>query len=110
MLSGFKNIPFNDEKALLKNIDKETAAILIEPVQGEGGIKPASIKFLKLIKEVCKKNNIRVNTFMIASDPYLMEFVEKFTEINDGSAYFADLNDLGSMVLKDYSKNKIKKY
>ena len=58
LLSGFKNIPFNDEKALLKNIDKETAAILIEPVQGEGGIKPASIKFLKLIKEVCKKNNI----------------------------------------------------
>ena len=47
---------------------------------------------------------------MIASDPYLMEFVEKFTEINDGSAYFADLNDLGSMILKDYSKNKIKKY
>jgi len=58
LLSGFKNIPFNDEKALLKNIDKKTAAILIEPVQGEGGIKPASIKFLKLIKEVCKKNNI----------------------------------------------------
>ena len=58
LLSGFKNIPFNDEKALLKNIDKETAAILIEPVQGEGGIKPASINFLKLIKEVCKKNNI----------------------------------------------------
>ena len=58
LLSGFKNIPFNDEKALLKNIDKETAAILIEPVQGEGGIKPASIKFLKLIKKVCKKNNI----------------------------------------------------
>ena len=35
LLSGFKNIPFNDEKALLKNIDKETAAILIEPVQGK---------------------------------------------------------------------------
>ena len=37
-----------------------------------------------------------------------MEFVEKFTKINDGSAYFADLNNLGSMILKDYSKNKIK--
>ena len=62
------------------------------------------------VYEFCKKNNIRINTFMIASDPYLMEFVEKFTEINDGSAYFADLNNLGSMILKDYSKNKIKKY
>ena len=40
----------------------------------------------------------------------LINELEKFTEINDGSAYFADLNDLGSMILKDYSKNKIKKY
>ena len=58
LLSGFKNIPFNDEQALEKNINKETAAILIEPIQGEGGIKPASIKFLKLIKKICKKNDI----------------------------------------------------
>ena len=58
LLSGFKNIAFNDEKALTKNINKETAAILIEPIQGEGGIRPASIQFLKFIKEVCKKNDI----------------------------------------------------
>ena len=58
LLSGFKNIPFNDIKALKKNINKETAAILIEPVQGEWGIRPASIQFLKFIKEVCKKNDI----------------------------------------------------
>ncbi len=58
LLSGFKNIPFNDEKMLLKNINKETAAILIEPIQGEGGIKPASLQFLKYIKKVCKKNDI----------------------------------------------------
>ena len=58
LLSGFKNIAFNDEKALTKNITKETAAILIEPIQGEGGIRPASIQFLKFIKEVCKKNDI----------------------------------------------------
>ena len=58
LLSGFKNIPFNDEQALKKNITKETAAILIEPIQGEGGIKPASIQFLKFIKEICKKNDI----------------------------------------------------
>ena len=58
LLSGFKNIPFNDEKALEKNINENTAAILIEPIQGEGGIKPASISFLKFIKDVCEKNNI----------------------------------------------------
>ena len=48
LLSGFKNIPFNDEKVLLKNINKETAAIMIEPIQGEGGIRPASLKFFKI--------------------------------------------------------------
>ena len=58
LLGGFKNITFNDEKTLIKNIDKETAAILIEPIQGEGGIRPASLKFLKLIRKICNKNNI----------------------------------------------------
>ena len=58
LLSGFKNIAFNDEKVLLKNITKETAAIMIEPVQGEGGIRPASLKFLKYIKKICIKHDI----------------------------------------------------
>ena len=58
MLSGFKNIPFNDKEALQKFINKETAAIIIEPVQGEGGIRPAPLQFLKFIEDVCKKNNI----------------------------------------------------
>ena len=74
------------------------------------GLDPKILNKTYNLAAICKKNNIRINTFMIASDPYLMEFVEKFTEINDGSAYFADLNNLGSMILKDYSKNKIKKY
>ncbi len=58
LLGGFKKIPFNDEKALNKNINKDTAAILIEPIQGEGGIRPASLKFLKHIRKVCTKHNI----------------------------------------------------
>ena len=58
LLSGFKNIPFNDEESLKKNINKETAAILIEPIQGEGGIKPAQLKYLKFIRNICDKNNI----------------------------------------------------
>ncbi|MBT3776721.1 MAG: aspartate aminotransferase family protein [Pelagibacteraceae bacterium] len=58
LLSGFKNIPFNDEESLIKNINKKTAAILIEPIQGEGGIKPAQLKFLKFVRNICDKNNI----------------------------------------------------
>ena len=58
LLSGFKNIPFNDEEFLKKNINQKTAAILIEPIQGEGGIKPAQLKFLQFIRNICDKNNI----------------------------------------------------
>ncbi len=58
LLSGFKNIPFNNKQALMENINEKTAAILIEPIQGEGGIRPVSIQFLKFIKEICRKNDI----------------------------------------------------
>ena len=74
------------------------------------GLDPKILNKTFNLAAVCKKNGIRINTFMIASDPYLMEFVEKFTEINDGSAYFADLQNLGSMIFKDYNRNKVKRY
>ncbi len=58
LLSGFKNITFNDISSLKKNANNETAAILIEPIQGEGGIKPASLQFLKLLRKICDKFDI----------------------------------------------------
>ena len=74
------------------------------------GLDPKILNKTYNLAAVCKKNGVSINTFMIASDPYLMEFVEKFTEINDGSAYFADLQNLGSMIFKDYNRNKVKRY
>ena len=71
------------------------------------GLDPKILNKTYNLAAVCKKNGIRINTFMIASDPYLMEFVEKFTEINDGSAYFADLQILGSMIFNDYNSNNV---
>tara|TARA_Y100001970_G_scaffold191696_1_gene233027 strand:- start:8306 stop:9481 length:1176 start_codon:yes stop_codon:yes gene_type:complete len=58
LLSGYKNITFNDKTAVKKAISEETGAILIEPIQGEGGIKPASLDFLKFLRETCNKNKI----------------------------------------------------
>ena len=57
LLKGFKNIAFNDKEILKKTINKETAAVLIEPIQGEGGIRPFSLSFLKLLRELCNKND-----------------------------------------------------
>ena len=58
LLSGFINIPFNNIDELKKHVDENTAAIMIEPVQGEGGIIPANLKFLESIQKICLENDI----------------------------------------------------
>lgn len=57
-VDGFDQVPFGDEAALEKAIGPETAAILIEPVQGEGGIRPASTIFLKRLRELCDRHGL----------------------------------------------------
>ena len=54
----------------------------------------------------CRRYGIPITTFMIASDPYLMQFVENLTEINQGRAFFSALGDLEHMVFKDYINNR----
>lgn len=54
----------------------------------------------------CRKLRIPVTTFMIAQDSYLQEFVQEFTEINQGKAFYSDLQGLGSYIFEDYSRNK----
>lgn len=54
----------------------------------------------------CRKMKIPVTTFMIAQDPYLQEFVEKFTETNKGKAFYAGLEGLGNFIFSDYEQNK----
>ncbi len=58
MLKGFKQIEFNNEKKLISAINKKTAGIIIEPIQGEGGIRPANLSFLKLLRKICNENKI----------------------------------------------------
>jgi len=55
---GYKHIPFNDLKALKEAITEETAAVLIEPVQGEGGIRPADDNYLREMRKVCSDNGV----------------------------------------------------
>ncbi|MEJ7627029.1 MAG: VWA domain-containing protein [Ferruginibacter sp.] len=56
----------------------------------------------------CKKLKIPITTFMIASDPYLQKFVQEFTETNNGKAFFASLDKLGSFIFKDFESGKRK--
>jgi acetylornithine/N-succinyldiaminopimelate aminotransferase len=55
---GFVQLPFGDHKALEEAIGPTTAAILIEPVQGEGGIRPVPQQCLKGLRELCDTHGI----------------------------------------------------
>lgn len=55
---GFVETPFNDLEALKANLDDETIAIILEPVQGEGGINMAEKSFLKGIRQLCDEKDI----------------------------------------------------
>ncbi len=58
LLPGFKHLPFNDLDAIQKAITDETVAVMVEPVQGEGGIHPASKEFLLGLRSLCDRHGM----------------------------------------------------
>ncbi|MCC5937312.1 MAG: VWA domain-containing protein [Lunatimonas sp.] len=70
----------------------------------------------KILKETlklaaqCRRLKIPVTTFMIASDPYLKEFVKEFTTVNNGNAYYSSLKGLGHLIFEDYRRNRTKRF
>lgn len=56
-----------------------------------------------------RKLHIPITTFMIAEDPYLMQFVEEFTAANKGKAFYTGLKGLGEMIFSDYETNRRKR-
>jgi len=58
LMSGFTYLPFNDVDALRAAVSDDTVAILLEPVQGEGGIRIATGDFLSAAAELCRERDI----------------------------------------------------
>ena len=58
MPSGFKKVEFNNIEAIRNAISQETAAIILEPIQGEGGIRLAKPCYLRALRELCDRENI----------------------------------------------------
>ena len=56
-----------------------------------------------------RKLHIPITTFMIARDPYLQQFVDTFTEANQGKAFYTGLQGLGEMIFQDYESNRKKR-
>jgi acetylornithine/N-succinyldiaminopimelate aminotransferase len=53
VVEGFDHVPFNNMNAVRNAIGPGTAGILVEPVQGEGGVRPADLQFLRDLRAVC---------------------------------------------------------
>lgn len=58
VLAGFKYVPFNDIDALKGAIDDETCAVMLEPVQGEGGVRCPADDYLAQVRELCDKTGL----------------------------------------------------
>lgn len=58
MLETFRTIPFNDSRALEAAVDEDVAAVMLEVIQGEGGVNTITPEFASKIQEVCKVNGI----------------------------------------------------
>ncbi|MFB9950022.1 aspartate aminotransferase family protein [Rhizobium puerariae] len=57
-VEGFDQVPFGDLDALKAAVTEKTAAILIEPIQGEGGIRPVPKEFLQALRKLCDDNGL----------------------------------------------------
>ncbi len=71
-----------------------------------GGLDP--LVMAETFKEVqaCRKAGVMINTFMLASDYYLVDFVKEMTAMTNGKAYFANPNNLSQFVLMDFLKRR----
>jgi acetylornithine/N-succinyldiaminopimelate aminotransferase len=58
IVPGFRYVPFNDIKAVESAVNGHTCAVLVEPVQGEGGVIVPAPSYLKDLRDLCNKNNV----------------------------------------------------
>lgn len=73
------------------------------------GLDPYIVNKCYAMAAQARKLHIPITTFMIAEDPYLMQFVEHFTAANKGKAFYTGLKGLGEMVFSDYETNRRKR-
>ena len=58
MPEGFRHVPFGDIDALVASLDEAVGAVLLEPVQGEGGVIPATVEYFTAVRDVCTERGI----------------------------------------------------
>jgi len=58
LVPGFRHVPFNDADALREAVTKQTCAVLLEPIQGEGGVRMPSKDYLSAVRDICDDHNL----------------------------------------------------
>jgi predicted acetylornithine/succinylornithine family transaminase len=53
LVPNFSHVPYNNAAEFEKAIDDQTAAVILEPIQGEGGVRPATVEFLQAVRRAC---------------------------------------------------------
>jgi Ca-activated chloride channel family protein len=101
-----------DMRQIIMITDGKPSAMTLSDGQlylNSGGLDPYILQ--KTYREVaaCRKSGILINTFMLAQDPYLVQFVRKVSEIAHGKAYFTTTLTLGQYIMMDFLKGKRRK-
>jgi Ca-activated chloride channel homolog len=101
-----------DMKQIIMITDGKPSAMTMEDgriYKNSMGLDPTILQ--ETFKEVadCRRAGIMINTFMLADDHYLVEFIKKVTEICRGKAYFTTTLTLGQYILMDYMRRQTKK-
>ena len=100
-----------DMKQIVMITDGKPSALTLEDgriYKNAFGLDPLVVS--ETLEEVarCKRSNIMINTFMLASDPGLVEFVHKVSQMCRGKAYFTTPETLGEYLLMDYMQRKMR--
>jgi Ca-activated chloride channel family protein len=98
-----------DMRQIIMITDGKPSALTMEDgriYKNPMGLDPLILK--ETFKEValCRRSGIMINTFMLADDYYLVDFVKKVTEICQGKAYFTTTMTLGQYILMDYLRRR----
>jgi len=101
-----------DMRQIIMITDGKPSAMTLEDgriYKNPMGLDPMILR--ETFKEVaaCRRSGIMINTFMLADDYYLVDFVKKTTEICRGKAYFTTTMTLGQYILMDYMKRRTKR-
>jgi Ca-activated chloride channel homolog len=101
-----------DMRQIVMITDGKPSAITMangQVYKNPAGLDPTVIR--ETLREVaaCRKNGILINTFMLARDPALVQFVGKVCEMARGKAYFTNTMTLGQYVMRDFLKRRTKR-